>query len=260
MRTAATNVIRKAGIEDAEIVYDLLRHAFGETYLGYTVYQAPESLSYLRKQIANGAARAGQLYFVVLFQDAVAGFYNAAHKANVCLLNYIATHARFRGQGIGGALLEHFETLGRQLACNTLALDVFESNAQVRDWYLRKGYAEDSAHYLVSISMGSVPAGRDVLTFDAASWRNVQAEEKAQGFSKMEVRCGDGSVTLGMINRRLGKLLGFTNLTSEHAIRIARQVLPEREELVLTTDQVPSAYEVLRVERLLRLTKKVTDT
>lgn len=250
-----TNGIRKAGSADAERVHDLLRHAFGDTYLRYTVYQAPESLTYLRQQLGSAPSLASQYYFLGMVGGAVAGFYNAFQKADVFLLNYIAAYAQFRGQGIGRALLEHYETLGSELGCQTLALDVFENNGQVRDWYRRQGYCDQSAHYLVSIAMRSVPAARDAVTYDEVSWRNAHALERAQGFSKLEVRCSGGSVMLGMIDRRICKLLDYSNLARDDAIRMARRVLPEREELILSTDSILREYDVLRGERVVRMSK-----
>lgn len=248
--------IRRAGIEDAERVYDLLCHAFGDTYLRYTVYQASESLAYLRQQIASTTALTSQYLFLDMVGDAVAGFYNAVQSADVFWLNYIAVYSQYRGQGVGRALLEHFETLGAELECNTLALDVFESNGQTREWYGRQGYCQESAHYLVSIALYEVPSACDAVTYDAVRWQEAHAQERAQGFSKIEVRCGDGSVTLGMIDRRVCKLLDYANLTPDHAVRIARRVLPERAELIFTTEHLPREYEVRHVERVLRLSKQ----
>lgn len=71
---------------------------------------------------------------------------------NVIFFSNLVVDESCRNRGIGNALLEEAEKIGRNIGCNVITLDV-KYNSWMREWYERKGYIPvryfDSDEYIV---------------------------------------------------------------------------------------------------------------
>jgi len=85
---------------------------------------------------------------VACLDGKLAGAYelHPSHRSGTGWLNYIAVLPEFFGQGIGLALLEHFELEAQRHGFGVLALDAFDDNVQAHGFYLRNGYQVSGTH------------------------------------------------------------------------------------------------------------------
>lgn len=70
----------------------------------------------------------------------------------------IATHPDARGQGIGGLLLAHAETLARTAGCTWMTLEAEEQDTRLVGWYQQHGYS--TVEHLVDFYHGGCSALR----------------------------------------------------------------------------------------------------
>ena len=129
---------------------------------------------------------------------AVGGYYHAVNRATQYFLNYIAVAQETKHLGFGGILLRHFEETGKDNGCEMLALDVFDSNPSVRDWYYHHGYRLTETNFHVRLAMGAlIGDGAPLLCQQDALARGL-AEEETLGFSKVECQCGSDGWIVGL--------------------------------------------------------------
>lgn len=234
-------MIRRASVSDAERVHAMLHEAFGSTYLEWTIFRSPKSVSYLRSLIADPE---GLRHEIFLSED---GFYDAVRTSDALFLNYIGSLRK----GAGNALLEHFESRARELGLAT-ALDVFASNDAARGWYERRGYQRISSSWQAMVPMSEIERGA-ALTCDDEALRAAWREEQERGFSK--VTCGD--VEVGLIAGDTARLLARGDLDPfEAASRIAATF--QRERLIVPSLTArPGRWPGARVEELIRMRREL---
>jgi ribosomal protein S18 acetylase RimI-like enzyme len=255
---SGSGCIRAARPSDAMGIYALKLNVFGDRYLPYTIYQAPQSVHYLAELIACGPDLSCHRLFVISQNDEITGYYHAVRRDTEFFLNYIAVAVVARGQGWGNALLKHYEDTGRALGCQHLALDVFDSNRRVRDWYQNHGYQVLSAFLSASFALNAWTIGSSFpLEYDYIAWTQARKEEQARGFSKIECLCGPGRLSVGLIAGRVCKLLSYEGIKVENAVlAIVRRFRAERRVLIVPSlFYVPPDWPVLNVEKVLRLMK-----
>jgi ribosomal protein S18 acetylase RimI-like enzyme len=176
--TAGEFPVCQACPADADAIYNLKRDSFGENYLGFTIYQAPESLHYLRDLIADGPEKSGHAIYVLRNDDCISGYYDAALLGREYFLNYIAVAGKYRGCGAGGRLLDHFENAGITSCCEKLGLDLFGSNFRAQDWYYKRGYRLEKSSYIAQIQLKGIPSGRAELHFAIEDFDRAISQEK----------------------------------------------------------------------------------
>lgn len=244
--------------KDAPAIFALKQQAFGASYLAYTIYQAPKSVSFIKSVIAE--RRPGQRFTVLRREGAVIGYYHATMLHRNLLLNYIAVAASERGSGFGDLLLEDFETYAKTLGCSALLLDVFASNADVVTWYSRRGFRFQSAQHLSRVSIVQVDSGVCCpLAIDKGAMAEALAEESVRGFSKVHCSCGaEGHLKLGLIDGHVCKFMDVSGITAELAMgSISQRFRTVRDVLVLSsTHPLPATWPILTSEKSLRLAKE----
>jgi ribosomal protein S18 acetylase RimI-like enzyme len=102
-----------------------------------------------RKDIARKLAVQAELFLVGVSDGAVMASVMAGYEGHRGWMNYLAVAPRFRGRGLGRALVEHVERLLLERGCPKVNLQVRASNPEAVAFYRRLGYAEDE-----SISLG----------------------------------------------------------------------------------------------------------
>ena len=253
--------LRIACPEDAPTIYALKTQAFGNSYLLYTIYQAPQSVHHLARLVTEAPKPSGQGLFVIEQDGEVRGYYHAMHRATQYFLNYIAVAQETRRLGFGRILLRHFEETGRAIGCEILALDVFDSNPSVRDWYYHHGYRLTVANFHVRLAMDALMGDGAPLLCRQDALARALAEEKTLGFSKLECQCGAGRLTVGLIAGHTCKLLDYAELSVEDAASaIANRFKGDRKALIISAlPHLPSGWPVLSTEKVLRLLRPSND-
>jgi ribosomal protein S18 acetylase RimI-like enzyme len=255
--TAEMFPVCQARPADADAIYHLIRDSFGENYLGFTIYQAPESLHYLRDLIADGPEKSGHAIYVLRNENRISGYYDAALLGREHFLNYIAVAGEYRGCGAGGRLLDHFENAGITSGCKKLGLDLFGSNLKAQDWYNKRGYRLEKTSYVAQIQLKRISGGRADLHFGIDEFDCAISQEKRLGFSKLECKSDSARIMVGFINRTICKILHYEGIELESAIEaVANRFSNEREILIVSsTADIPSSWQHLAAEKVLRLSK-----
>jgi ribosomal protein S18 acetylase RimI-like enzyme len=251
-----SRVVRPAIPSDAETIYALMGKAFGETYIVYTIYQAPQSIEYIRYLIRQNDFH----YFFVLCQsNQPVGYYHAFRRETDFFLNYVAVLPGMQGNGLGQVLLEHYEDKGWKEGCTRLVLDVFDSNAIAKKWYLSHGYQIESFSYLTRLSMWNQNIVRPSigLTYDVEQWNRALQEEQEHGFSKIKCSSGPIQLTVGLIAGNVCRLMDYSNISLDDAIiSIIRMFGSHRRVLVISSvHKISSDWQVLSSEKVIRLFK-----
>lgn len=251
--------IRSAEPGDADSIYGLKLNAFGQRYLSYTIYQLPLSVNYIRELISSGYGSTKHKLVVAVLDGRIWGYYAALHRGSDFHLNYIAVDATARRDGLGSFLLSHFEDCGRMFGCTRLTLDVFESNLGVRAWYERRGYSSVSTCFLAQVSISKLLGD----TFTALDWSPEWPaaafdEEGSRGFSKAEYQCGSRHIAVGLIGKRICKLLAYDGVTLDDALHTVAGLCPSRDHVIVPDlAEIPIAWPVLAAEKSSQLVKAV---
>ena len=90
-----------------------------------------------------------ELFLVGVADGAIVASVMAGYEGHRGWMNYLAVAPRFRGRGLGRALVEHVERLLLERGCPKINLQVRASNPGAVEFYRRLGYAQDA-----SISLG----------------------------------------------------------------------------------------------------------
>lgn len=246
--------LRAAIPNDAEMIYRLKREAFG-AFLPFTIYRSPKSITYLRRLIAQSAGPDASLRVKVLTDGPAHGYYMAAPVGDSFFLTYIAVEASARNAGMGGALLDDFESEARRLGFKATALDVFAANRHALEWYRRRGYEQRAHSHSLRIDLGAFETSAEAISWRDADWRAALNDERDQGFAKFEARLGNAKLEVGLIDEQAVKLLTWDEIPLETAVNsVAAGMGEQRSELILTGLATASeVWPCLAHEELLRL-------
>ena len=248
--------IRTATPEDVSGIFALATSLFGSKQFLYTIYQAPPAQAYLEKRVAAGSAT--NPFFVLEAYGQLVGYYEALVGEKNCFLNYIGIDKSFGGQGYGDLLLAHFTGLARDRGITELALDVFESNELALTWYQRRGFEQKAVRYLTRLDIGG-PAFRNPAKafLDAAELRAALDDEVASGFSKVVCDVGNHSILLGLIGGHSCKLLDWSGLPVETAVKVSAALMRGSRQVLIVSSpqQLSSKLPVLSAESALRMHK-----
>jgi ribosomal protein S18 acetylase RimI-like enzyme len=75
-------------------------------------------------------------------------------------INMLAAYPRFRGQGLGSALLWRIDELARQAGCSLISIEVFEGNRGALRLYRRHGFETRERRPMIA---SEFVAAQDVL-------------------------------------------------------------------------------------------------
>jgi ribosomal protein S18 acetylase RimI-like enzyme len=226
--------IRQAVPADAERIYELKCAVFGASYLPFTIFQSPESVSYLRELIVSADPHA---FFVLQNGSEVCGYYDGYPlDETVWFLAYIAVCEGWRGRGFGDALLRHFEAEGRRRGRMEGALDVFASNPTALRWYERYGYTTVGrrAYLRARLILFESHDARE-LQLPEEPLRQALEAERRRGFSKVDALCGSARLCVGFIGGDTVNLLSCEGMgLADAAHALTARFRDTREKLILS--------------------------
>ena len=249
--------IRRAHRSDCSSIYRMKQDAF-QSYLLYSVYQTRASMRYLRKLLTQPADDSFNHFYLLECNGIPMGYYHAVATAEKLHLNYIAVDRDVRGQGVGDELLRHYESLGHVLKLERLSVDVYESNPTALGWYLSKGYARIGEKYQLRLAIPkNAKVGLEPPSFSPEDWERARKEEAYWGFSRLECKFGNASITVGIIGGNTCRLMSYRNIERESAAYLVCQMFAGRRDvLIMDADTRPDLdLETIGVERLLSLQK-----
>lgn len=249
--------IRRAHNSDYRSIYRMKQEAF-RGYLLYGVYQTRASMRYLRKLLSQPAEDSINHFYLLECNGIPMGYYHALATGEKLHLNYIAVDRDVRGQGVGEELLRHYESLARELKLRRLSVDVYESNPTALKWYLSKGYARIGEKYQLRVAVPkSANIGLKPLSFSPEDWERARKQEAYWGFSRLECKLGNASITVGIIGGNTCRLMSYSNIEQESAAYLVCQMFAGRRGvLIIDADTRPDLdLEIIGAERVLCLQK-----
>lgn len=252
--------LRSASPRDAGGIYALGEQVFGSLQFLYTIYQAPQSVSYLRQLLANSDPN--RRITVAMAGEELVGYYDASLDEDEAFLSYIAASPKVQGRGIGTLLLNHLGSLAGEKGCRQVVLDVFQSNTAARQWYERLGFQQTSESKLARVGLSDLLASdAPQLKYDSEQLQRALSEEAQGGFSKVLCACGPGNLTVGLIGGHTCKLLAYDGISLPQAANaLALRFRHERNTLVFSfAGDPPSIAENASVETVLRLSRLLSS-
>jgi ribosomal protein S18 acetylase RimI-like enzyme len=257
MKQEETVTLRPAVERDAQAIYNLKREAFGTKYLQFTIYRSEKTVAHIRRSISSE----DEIFTVAERHRELAGYANVGFANDQPILNYIAVANTSRGTGLGSRLLQAIESETRGRGFGTLALNVFESNPGVVEWYAKSGYSIVSQSFLYRIDLAHTMPKNSRSQVDSSLWQLALAAEEQNGFSKVVVGVTAGEMTLGLIEGVAYKLLGYRGISLDEAIAaVAGMVNGARRELIVSSMEAPEPgcqFQLLNLEVSLRMAKQL---
>jgi len=253
LTTAFDITLREAVSTDAEAIFYLMRSAFLDTYLVYTVYQASQTLEFLRSLIPV------QEFAVAESGTEIVGYYNAVPRNGYLFLNYIAVTPRIASQGVGTKLVLDCASKAGQNGCAGIELDVFASNRRAVRWYERIGFEIVKSSHVYRLCLRKLPKPTTHPMAHSLELQRALLEEQHHGFSKLACKYMAHEFLVGLIAGHTCKLLQSSDSLSDHDSAAAIAALfPHRSYLILRSNKPPvSSLPVADHQVSLRMRKSV---
>lgn len=159
--------IRKATIEDAEMLADLAYKTFWDAFHDHPK-NAPEDLAdYMQKafnveQLQTELSDKNSIFFIAEIENEPAGYArliidrieNGISATKPIELNRLYSKQEFLGKGVGARLMEECFALAKRLNCDAMWLGVWEFNPRAQRFYEKYGFREVGKHVFL---LGSDP-------------------------------------------------------------------------------------------------------
>lgn len=214
-----SDFITPAAVGDVHAIYSLLTDAFSDSYLKFSVFQSPRSVTFLREQLDEAECGGTPRFFVARDRGSTLGFYNADRVGDEYFLKYIATTPHRTHEGIGDALLRHFEEMAFSLACSRAGLAVFRSNSVAAPWYERRGYSPVGSELFLRFEAAALERiGSCRVEWEAGAFDAAEKTERQRGFSAFEATSNATPVRVGLI---AGDVCNILEPTGEGARPVA---------------------------------------
>ncbi len=210
MSEAATAQIEPAVSEDASHLQRMLTEVFTENFIGYTIYQSPQSANFLRTLIENPSAN----YIRVIRNGSeISAFSVSSLQERTAHLGFIGVSPSHEGTGLARMLLEDLIGFTRSSGRHALTLDVFADNEKPYHWYLKRGFVEQEKYCLARIRLVAFADGSAPIAIHADDLSAALEDEKHQGFGNVRGTVAGETVELGLIGgRRLRLRSAFPEL------------------------------------------------
>ena len=160
-------IVRRATIENAEMLADLSRQTFYDAFYAHPK-NAPEDLaSYMKEafsleQTRRELSENDSVFLFAEIENEVAGYAKiifGSREGGISAikpieLNRLYSHQKFLGKGVGQALMDECFTIARENNCDAMWLGVWEFNPRAQAFYHKYGFREVGRHVF---QLGSDP-------------------------------------------------------------------------------------------------------
>jgi diamine N-acetyltransferase len=152
-------IIREATVEDAELIADLSRQTFYETFAADNRKEDMDKFmneQFTKEALIEEVGAHGNIFLLAYIDEEISGYARLREKKDK-LFNYkstleiariyAATH--FIGKGVGKKLMEASIAYARRLQKEIIWLGVWEKNQRAIDFYKKFGFEKFSEHDFV---------------------------------------------------------------------------------------------------------------
>jgi ribosomal protein S18 acetylase RimI-like enzyme len=159
--------IRRAEIEDAEMLADLSYKTFWDAFHEHPENAPEDMAAYMEKAFSVETLRAELkdekvIFLIAEFENESAGYAKITLGAiedkiiaeNPIELNRLYSHQKFLGKGIGQKLMDECFRVAKENDCDVMWLGVWEFNPRAQAFYKRYGFREVGKHIF---QLGSDP-------------------------------------------------------------------------------------------------------
>lgn len=151
--------IRRAEIEDAEMLADLSCKTFWDAFHEHPENAPEDMAAYMKKAFSNETLRAelndeNVIFIIAEFEDELAGYAKITLGATEdgivaekpIELNRLYSHQKFLGKGIGQKLMDECFLIAAENGCDAMWLGVWEFNPRAQAFYKKYGFREVGKH------------------------------------------------------------------------------------------------------------------
>ena len=222
--------------EDAPALQRMLTTVFTDNFIGYTIYQSPQSAAFLRTLIEkpeNNYVR------VVRDENEIVAFSQSSVQDHAVHLGFIGVAPEHEGKGWASLLLDDLINFVKQSDRCALTLDVFEDNEKPYRWYQKRGFQEQERYQLGRIKLEPFLDGSPPISVHSGELSLALESEGEQGFGNVAGTLNGTRVELGLIGgRRLRLRSGEVSLV-ELLPALASSFASNRESLIVSGKEFP---------------------
>lgn len=158
-------IIRQAGPEDAELIADLSRQTFYDTFARYNTEEDMSIFmekQFSRELLAEQVRKGDGVFLLAMMQEEIVGYTRLKPHTSQFLpessleISRIYASTQVIGKGIGKALMEASIEFARSLQHRLIWLGVWEKNERAISFYQKWGFRKAGEHPFV--------LGKDVQT------------------------------------------------------------------------------------------------
>ncbi|MBN1394328.1 MAG: GNAT family N-acetyltransferase [Pirellulales bacterium] len=223
-------IIRSAKPTDAVSIVSIIREAFPARLLDATVYGCPGIGKYIVEQIIAQDG-GGDAHYTVAEKDGEIGACAEIRRLpDRLFLNYIAVLASYRSLGLGKRLLRRALAANDRNAEKAIALDVFDYNANVLNWYERLGFERQSVTVWREGPLNGGTASSAIIS----GYAQAEACQREFGFSKFRIQAGKRAYEIGRLGDHWYRLTNVEALRVPGLVARLKNLEPHRRILVLS--------------------------
>ena len=222
--------IRPADTADAADIVTIIRDAFPAQLLELFIYGCSGIAKFIAEQISVQEHGGDTHYSVATAGSEVVACAEVRRLPQRLFLNYIAVRPPFRTMGLGSHLLHNALSNHGLSDRGEIALDVFDFNADVHQWYERLGFRRhETTVWLQATLDENQPA-----PVRLAGYAQAQACHREYGFSKFTVYTADRHDDVGRLGEDWYRLTDSEALASPGFAAGLKQLSPKRRLLLLS--------------------------
>jgi hypothetical protein len=224
--------LRDGKPDDAEELFALIRAAFGERLLQYSIYQANESVAYLRVQLDKEILRIAECEGVPV------GYYHAVKTESTLFVKYLAAIHRRHCGIVAPTLVRDAIKSGCLMQCSAIECEVPAWNKRLIALYHRYDTNPISASYIYRVDLARVPRVPG-LSISPLELEASLTQEMKQGFSKVTARWKSSEIVIGVLNGGACKILDDGGLPVMEIASMIAGYFPNRTHLIAISPQRP---------------------
>jgi GNAT superfamily N-acetyltransferase len=234
---------------DARAIADLLAASLDAGFIQLVPCGCSGASEFIRMQIAAPRSLADSLYLVARSHKAVIGVAEWRHTPEGLFLNNIAVHHRYRGKGMGRALLSAGLGLLKRNS-GKIALDSLEGNDRAGDWYRRLGFV---THQCTELAEISPPTPESASLLRISGLPQAELSHQRFGFSSFTVQAAP-PVSVGRIGPSWFRLTDPDSVRDPAVFATLSAFEPQRRFLaVLPVSAMPAEQRIRTLAKLLRM-------
>jgi GNAT superfamily N-acetyltransferase len=143
-------IIREINGAEVDRCAEVIRESFKTiaAELGLTRDNIPKHPSFMTADELRGLIGKGVKFFGLFLEGKQIGSVAIEEADNgLCFLQKLAVLPGYRSRGYGGEMVNFIIDYVRNNGCKKLALGIWDRQSELKEWYLRLGFRENSVRY-----------------------------------------------------------------------------------------------------------------